>query len=69
MKEWGEVRVCACSVARSCLTLCDPTGYTCQAALSTGFSRQEYGSRFAGRFFTPEPPGKRGVRMVIMLMV
>ena len=28
MKEWGEVRVCACSDAHSCLTLRDPMGYT-----------------------------------------
>ena len=67
MKEWGDVRVCACSVAQSCLTLCDPMGYTCQAVLSTGFSRHEYGSELAGGFFTTEPPGVWGVRMVIML--
>ena len=35
----------ACSVAQSCLTLCDlPWTVTCQAPLSMGFFRQEYWS-------------------------
>ena len=29
-------------VAQSCLTLCDPMDYNCQAPLSMGFLRQEY---------------------------
>ena len=53
-------------VARSCLTLCDPTDCSYQVSLSTDFSRQEYWSGYlfpspgdltwvsyiAGRFFT-----------------
>ena len=31
-------------VAQSCLTLCDPMDYNCQAPLSMGFLRQEYWS-------------------------
>ena len=34
----------ACSVTKSCLTLCDSTDCTHQAPLSMGFSRQEYWS-------------------------
>ena len=33
-----------CSVAQSCLTLCDPMDVVCLASLSMGFSRQEYWS-------------------------
>ena len=29
--------------AKSCPTLCNPMDYNCQAPLSMGFSRQEYG--------------------------
>ena len=38
------VYVPACSVAKSCLTLCDPVTVVRQAPLSMGFSRQEYWS-------------------------
>ena len=37
---WGTTSVCACLVAKLCLTLCDP----CQAPLSMEFLRQEYWS-------------------------
>ena len=38
--------MCACSVAQSCLTLCDPwtVAKDLPGALSMGFSRQEYWS-------------------------
>ena len=37
---------CYCySVVQSCLTICDPTDCSLQAALSMGFLRQEYWSR------------------------
>ena len=39
----GFVHVC-CSVAKSCVTLCDPMDYNYQAPLSMGFSGQEYWS-------------------------
>ena len=35
---------CCCSVAQSCLTLCNPMPVAHQAPLSMGFSRQEYWS-------------------------
>ena len=38
------VYVPACSVAKSCLTLCDPVTVVRQAPLSMGFYRQEYWS-------------------------
>ena len=38
--------MCAKSLP-SCLTLCDPMDYSCQAPLSLGFSRQEYWSGYA----------------------
>ena len=39
--------VCSCSVAQSCLTLCNPMEYIDrQAPLSMGISRQEYWSGF-----------------------
>ena len=34
----------ACSVAQSCLTVCEPLDCNHQAPLSMGFSRQEYWS-------------------------
>ena len=33
---------CCCLVAKLCLTLCDPMDIAHPAALSLGFSRQEY---------------------------
>ena len=36
--------VCCCSVAKLCLTLCDPWTVAHQPPLSMGFSRQEYWS-------------------------
>ena len=36
--------VCACSVTKSCLTLCNPVDWIHQAPLSVGFPRQEYWS-------------------------
>ena len=41
--EYSLSSSCYCSVAKSCLTLCDPTPWTVahQAPLSMGFSRQE----------------------------
>ena len=35
---------CCCLATKSCLTLCDPMDYSCQAPLSMEFSRQEYWS-------------------------
>ena len=37
-------RTHACSVAQSCLTLCDPMDWVHQAPLFMAFSRQEYWS-------------------------
>ena len=37
--------MCLCSVAQSCLTLCDPMAVAQQAPPSMAFSRQEYWSR------------------------
>ena len=49
-----------CSVAQSCLTLCDPMAVACQVPLSMGFYRQEYWSGF------PVPPSEdlpdRGIK-------
>ena len=56
MKEPAEMKTsifesaCACSIIRSCLTLCDPMIITRQTPLSMGFSRQEYRSDL------PRPP-------------
>ena len=36
--------VCACSIAKLCLTLCDPWTVAHQAPLSMGSPRQEYWS-------------------------
>ena len=48
--------MCACSVAQSCLTLCDPTDCVAhQAPLSMGFSRQEYWSRLPFPFLGDRP--------------
>ena len=46
--------LCVCSVPQLCTTLCDPMDCSHQAALSVGFSRQEYWSGLP--FF---PPGYR----------
>ena len=46
MKVLEEMKcdVCVCSVAQSCLTLCNPMDCNHQAPLSMEFSRQEYWS-------------------------
>ena len=46
MKVLEEMKcdVCVCSVAQSCLTLCNPLDCNHQAPLSMEFSRQEYWS-------------------------
>ena len=36
------IHIPVCSVAQSCLTLCNPMGYSLAAPLSMGFPRQEY---------------------------
>ena len=38
----SPVRPCCCSVAQSCLPLCDPTDCSLPTPLSMGFPRQEY---------------------------
>ena len=57
-------------VAQSCLTLCDPRTVACQAALSMGFSRQEYWSGLPfpspGIFLTQElNPGLLHYRQIL----
>ena len=56
----GEDTLCCCSVARSCLTLCDPWAVAQQATLSVGFSRQEYcsGLPFPSPEDLPHPGAK-----------
>ena len=39
---FSPISCCCCSVAQSCLTVCDPMGYSRQAPLLMGFPRQEY---------------------------
>ena len=63
--------MCACSVTKLYLTLCDPWTVAHQAPLSMGFFRKNPGVGYhfllqrvfpgialAGRFFTTQPPGK-----------
>ena len=51
------VSLCVCSVAQSCLTLCDPWTVTCKPPLSMGLSRQEYwnGLPFPSTGGLPDP--------------
>ena len=47
LNHWMARKVpycCSCSVAQSCLTLCNPVDCSRQAHLSMGFPRQEYWS-------------------------
>ena len=52
--------MCACSVAQSCSTLCDPMD--CQAPLSMEFSRQEYWSGLP--FPTPRDLPNPGIKLM-----
>ena len=54
--------VCVCSVAQSCLTLCDPLDLAYQASLSMGFPRQEYQSGLS--FPSPEDLPNPGIKPV-----
>ena len=51
------IHIPVCSVAQSCLTLCNPMGYSLAAPLSMGFPRQEYwsGCHFLLQGDLPDP--------------
>ena len=58
---WSGVCVGVCSVAQSCLTLCDPLDWSPPTPPSMGFFRQEYWSGrvavlFSSRFLVPIYP-------------